>query len=455
MTQVNEVAPQSRLRRIGGWFRVRWAVTLLVAVGLIAPTSWALIHNQETSPLDEWVFVDYTSKVFSQGFVRRGEVVGMFTAELMACEGVIPGGKFGTCGAGEGIYPDLPYGGQNGAADYTPAYFWATAIIGGGIHLVTGINPLTSWRMSGAFWVAAAMLMLFLLFRRWKLPDFTTVALGLIIIGAPYTMWANSFVSTDAPSLFIGVTLLYLATRIRQQSLSPWWFVLAAPIALAFKVTNMAAIGLAAMYLVGSWVVQAVRTRRGKAPLQPLTKTAGLLVPALALVASAALELGWLQILKATAVPAPPVDQGISTPLTIWEFGVQFTNFLGQTLENSPFQALKMGFIWSPLGWLSVTGVVGALFIAKRWSERAEVSTAIAIASVVMAPTLAVVFWAVNHSYFQLAPRYGSSLIPAFMLSTAFLIRNSLSRWVITIYAVALILLNIAAAIQMNHVVTH
>lgn len=441
------------LARVTAWLRMHWAVVTLVTVGLLAPMSWAIVHNEETSPLDEWVFIDYTSKVFTQGFVRRGETVGPYTAELMACHGVIPGGTFGTCGTGEKIYASLPYGGQNGAADYTPAYFWVTAIVGGGIHSLTGINPLTAWRMTGAFWVAAAMLVMFLLFRRWKLPDVTTLTLGLLIIGSPYTLWANSFVSTDAPSLLVGVTLLYLATRIRAGDLSPWWLVLAAPIALAFKVTNMAAIGLAVIYLVGSWIVQAIRSRRGLPISRPLSWFAGLVVPALALVASVVLELGWLQVLKATAVPAPPQDQGISVPLTIWELGVQATNFLGQTLANSPFQALKFGFIWSPLGWLSVTGVIGALLIAKRWSRRAEVSTAIAIASVVMAPALALIFWLVNHSYFQLAPRYGASLIPAFMLSTGFLIRNAISRWVIFAYAIALIAVNFAASMQMNLVV--
>ena len=455
MTQVNEFVPQSRLHRIARWFRVRWAVTLLVAVGLVAPTSWALIHNQETSPLDEWVFVDYTSKVFSEGFVRRGENVGQYTAGLMACHGVIPGGKFGTCGTGQEIYSKLPYGGRNGAADYTPSYFWVTAILGGGIHALTGIDQLTAWRMTGAFWLAAAMLVMYLLFRRWKLPDGSIVALGLIVIGSPFVLWANSFVSTDAPSLLVGVALLYLASRIRAAEISPWWLVLAAPIALSFKVTNMAAIGLAAIYLVGSWIVQMVRTRRGKSPLSPLSKTAGLLVPALALVASAAIELGWLRILAATAIPAPPQDQGISTPLTIWELGVQATNFLGQSLENSPFSALKFGFVWSPLGWLSVTGVLGAIFIAKRWSERAEVSTAILIAAIVMAPSLALLFWIVNHSYFQLSPRYGASLIPAFMLSTAFLLRNSISRWVVGSYGVGLIALSLLASIQMNMVIIH
>lgn len=446
-------AATSRTLRLISWARLNWVVVTLVAVGLLAPMSWALIHNEETSPLDEWVFIDYTSKVFSQGFVRRGENVGPFTAELLACHGVIPGGTFGACGSGDAIYEFLPYGGRNGAADYTPAYFWATAILGGAIHLITGLPELTSWRMTGAFWLAAAMLVMYLLFRRWKIPNGTTLALGLLIIGSPYTLWANSFVSTDAPSLFIGVSLLYVATRIRTGDLSAWWLIAAAPIALAFKVTNMAAIGLAAIYLIGSWCVERFHTKKASPGEPRLSHWRGLYAPVLALGASAALQLCWLQVLKLTTIPAPPQDQGISTPLTLFELGLQATNFLPNALSYSPFSSVDFNFIWSPLGWLSITGVVGALLIAKRWDQRAEISVAIGIAAVVMAPLLALIFWIVNHSYFQLSPRYGASLSPAFMLSLAFLVRNRIAQWVIASYGVLLILASSIASIQLNSVV--
>lgn len=447
--------PRWQSSKFFGWVAARWAVIILVGIGFVFPTSAALIHNKETSPLDEWVFIDYTSKVFNEGFVRRGENVGQYTADLMACYGVIPGGKFGACGTGEEIYSKLPYGGRNGAADYAPSYFWVTAIIGGGIHALTGIDQLTAWRMTGAFWLAAAMLVMYLLFRRWKLPDGASVALGLLVIGSPFVLWANTFVSTDAPSIFLGALLLFLATRIRDAEISPWWLVLLAPIALSFKVTNMAVIGFVGIYLVGSWIVQKIRDRKSMPSGTRISLKAGVLAPALALAASAAIELGWLRILAITTIPAPPEDQGISTPLTIWELGVQATNFLGQTMQNSPFSALKFGFIWSPLGWICVTGVLGAVFMANRWSARAEVSTAILIASIVMAPALALLFWVVNHSYFQLSPRYGASLIPAFMLATGFLLRNRISSWAVGIYGVGLIGLSLLASIQMNLVVLH
>ncbi|MDH6531774.1 hypothetical protein M2119_000011 [Aurantimicrobium minutum] len=427
-------------------------MTVLVTIGLLAPASFALIHNLETSPLDEWVFVDYTEKALRQGFVHRGENVGLYTAELMACHGVIPGSTFGECGSGQEIYSKLPYGGRNGAADYTPVYFWSTAILGGGIQLLSGLDQLTSWRMTGALWLSGAMLMMYLLFRRWKIPNGTTLVLGLLVIGSPYTLWANTFVSTDAPSLFIGATLLYLATRIRAGDLSPWWLVIASPIALAFKVTNMAAIGLAVTYLIGSWVVQLIR-RKNTSGHTKLAITSGLSAPILALVASAALELGWLQVLKLTAIPTPPVDQGISTPLTPQELGLQATNFLSSSLSYSPFSSLDFGFIWAPLSWICITGVIGAALILRKWNKRAEVSIAIGIAAVAMAPALAIIFWAVNHSYFQLSPRYGASLSIAFMLSAAFLVRNNLARWIIGGYGTLLILASLLASIQLNLVV--
>lgn len=452
MTQVNEVATQSRLQRAGGWFRMRWAVTLLVAVGLLAPTSWALIHNQETSPLDEWVFVDYTSKVFSQGFVRRGEVVGMFTAELMACHGVIPGGTFGTCGSGDAILAKLPYGGQNGAADYTPLYFWVTAVVGGGIQLITGLDALTSWRMTGGIWLAAAMLVIYLLFRRLKVGDTTTLAIGLVIIGSPFAFWANSFVSTDAPSLLVGATLMLLAYRIRRQEIAAWWLLIAAPIAMALKVTNLVAIGFVAIYLVGSWGVAIIRSRRELNSIR-LPIVTGLVIPPIMLLVSAAVPILWSRFLSLTAVPSVSADQGISVPLTWQELGLQATNFVGQSLSYGALAGVPFNFVWTPIGWLTVTGVFGAIFVLRKWGDRSEFATATAIAGIVMAPVLAIALWVTTHSYFQLSPRYGASLIPAFTLSLAFLVRNAWARGVIGGYGALLVLSGFVIAVNLNSVV--
>lgn len=447
---MSEALAPRRFERVSQWVSARWAVVTLVSVALLVPGAAALIHNNETSPLDEWVFIDYTSKVFSEGFVRRGETVNVDTAELMACYGVIPGGKFGTCGTGEEIFAELPYGGRNGAADYTPAYFWVTAVVGGAIHLLTGIDQLTSWRMTGAFWLAAAMVMIYLLFRRWKIHDGTTLALGLLLIGTPYVLWAHSFVSTDAPSLFIGATLLFLAIKIRSAEISPWWLVLASAIGLAFKVTNMAAIGLVCIYLIGSWIIQLIRSRRGAALQPKLSVSAGIIAPVLALAASSIVQLGWLRFLTATAIPAPSADQGISMPLTFGELGLQLVNYLPASLTNNPLSALEFNFIWTPISWIMIAGVIGAPLVLKRWGGKAEVTVATGIAAVVMAPALAIIFWVVNHSYFQLPPRYGVSLAPAFLFSSALLVRNSVARWVIGGYGVLLIAASIVLSIGLN-----
>ena len=432
-----------------GWLRPRWVAVVLIALGVFTPATVTLIHNAETSPLDEWVFIDYTSKVFSQGIVLRGERVGQYTADLMACTGVVPGATFGECGTGEAIFAELPYAGRNGAADYTPTYFWLTALAALPFQLV-GIDELTAWRLTGAIWLGAAMAMFYLLLRRWKVPDATILPLGLIVIGSPFVWWANSYVSTDAPAVFIGASLLYLATRIVAGDWSAWWLVIAAPIATAFKVTNLVGVGLAVVYLVGTWLVKQIR-QRGQAT-RSRGWVAGLLAPFTAILAAAAVPLAWSRFLAATALPAPAVDQGVSVPLTLSELGLQATNFIGQTLSFNPLYGLGFDFAWSPLGWLSVTGVFGAAFMVKRWSPRAEVAVATAIAAVTMAPMFALGLYGLSGSYFQLSARYGASLIPAFMLSLGFVVRNTWARWLIGSYGALLILSGLAIAIRLNFV---
>lgn len=423
-------------------------------LGLIAfafPTLLVALHSHATSPLDEWVFIDYVSKVFEQGFVHVGERVGEFTNTLMACDGVMPGGKFGDCSAGlPANYAALPYSGLTAAAAYTPAYFFATRLLGLPFQLV-GIDPLTAWRMTGPIWLTAGVLMSIALLRRWNVANRVIWPLMLALIASPFVWWAQSFVSTDAPSIFIGALLLYLATRIRRGEIAPWWFVIAAIIASAFKVTNLVGIGLGVIYLVGSWVADRFIAARSAQTAQLSRPQMMLLVwPIVAGAAATVLQVGWAKFIIATAVSSENVDQGIASPLSKSELATQVFNFLPSVLSYSPFSGHGKDFIFTPLSWLLIAGVIGAFFVVKKWNQRTEIVSAILLASLTMAPALAIAVQVAQGSYFQLSPRYGASLIAAFILCTAFILKNRIAQIGLSVYAGGLMLVGIAAALMLN-----
>ena len=450
------------MKAIQRLLRDRVLIALLL-VAIIYPGTIALIHSSETSVLDEWVFIDYTDKVFQEGYVKAGERVGEYTNEIMSCSGVIPGSTFGKCGASlPENYKNLPYTGLTAAAAYTPTYFALTAAMGAPLRLV-GVSPLDSWRLTGALWLAAAIAVFVALLRLWKVRDSAILPLGLLLIASPYVWWAHSYVSTDAPSLLIGALLLYLATKFRRGESTGWAIVLVSVVGSAIKVTNLVSVGLVVVYLLGSWLFSRFRkttkilpkneissSRSGLENLTGIFPAKRIFWPIAAAIASIGIQIGWSKFITATAISTNQAEQGISSPLTLSELGLQTTNFLSSVWNYSPFLGHGIDFFFTPLAWIVIAGVVGSFFALKRVDDKSEIVTATLIAAVVMAPMLAIAVQVAQGAYFQLSPRYGASLLPAFLLCAGFLLRNIVMKWVLALYACGLFAVGVAAAFALS-----
>lgn len=446
------------MKAIRRLFRDRVLIVLLL-VAVIYPGTITLIHSSETSVLDEWVFIDYTDKVFREGYVKAGERVGEYTNEIMSCSGVIPGNTFGECGTAlPENYKNLPYTGLTAAAAYTPAYFAVTAALGAPLQLV-GVSPLDSWRLTGALWLSAAMAVFVALLRLWKVRDSAILPIGLLLIASPYVWWAHSYVSTDAPSLLIGALLLYLATKFRRGGSTGWAIVLVSVVGSAIKVTNLVSVGLVVIYLLGAWLLSLVRNKTKVLPRNEISSSLGgldtltgifptkrIVWPIAAAVASIGIQIGWSKYISVTAISTNQAQQGIGSPLTLSELGLQATNFLSSVWNYSPFLGRGIDFAFTPLAWVVIAGVVGSFFALKRVDDKSEIVTATLFAALVMAPLLAIAVQVAQGAYFQLSPRYGASLLPAFLLCVGFLLRNIVMKWLLVFYACGLFAVGIAAA---------
>jgi hypothetical protein len=421
----------------------------LVTLALVTMTTNVFTHSLQTSPIDELEYINYTDEVLTQGYVRLNEQVGEYTVHILSCDGIIPSVTYGECG--HATASDLPYSGNSQVAPYTPLFFGVTAIVGGAIHLLTGIEKLTAWRLVGALWLAAAVLMMVLTFRRWKIPENVTLVLGAVVIASPYTWLAHTFLSTDAPSLFVGAMLLYVITRIRTSDLSALWLLLAFPVAIALKVTNIAAIILSIVYLAISWLSEYRRHKKTHPPLSFARATwSFILVPFIGLAISAALEFAWLRFIAMTAIPTQiNMDQGVAKELSSLELLNQSWNFLSSSINANPLLTSKFTPFFTPLSWLCVAGVIGGFLLIRKWDTQAEMLTGILIATVIAAPLLALALRFGTGSYFSIEPRYGGALIPAFMLSTGLIMKNRVAIVLLAVYVVACLAVGLAFSVRL------
>lgn len=414
-------------------------------------------HSQALSPIDEWVYIDYLYKLPSQGIIHQGENIGPEALQLMACTGEKASGPQGPpceiSRVGDNVDPALfPYAGVQSAYGYTPLYFIPTWVIAKGIQFVTGTDLLTAGRFAGSFWLVGTMLLIYALFREFKVKKVAAVAIGLAFIGSPFAWWTYTYISTDIPSVGISALLLLAARRFILGRWSGWWVVLLSVVAILFKTGNILAVGLAALYLLLQFLFEEVRARpwrvpgavtagiRGKGPLGLVT------VAITALVASGVTQFAWQLVQKAATIGLP-ADQGVGSPLTWEALLAQVANFLPGTLTSN-VALVGGGFAYfvpyaivAPLSWLCIGGVIGALLVLPAGSSNRSIVYSVGIASVVCAPLLAILLQLSLGQYFELPPRYGAPILIGFLLLAGMIAeKNAFVKWVLTGYGAALVL---------------
>ena len=144
------------------------AAPLLLLVASIAFVSTNANHEQ-MSPWDEYVYIDYLSKVPEQGLVHQGEMTGDLARQYYSCVGV---GVFGTiapdnCSTGDYDQDsDYPFDGKTSAESYTPLYFTITWIAAQPFVWITGGDIVLGGRLAGSLWLAGAAIMLYLGMKR-------------------------------------------------------------------------------------------------------------------------------------------------------------------------------------------------------------------------------------------------------------------------------------------------
>lgn len=447
----------ARQNRILIWLHEEWSVVFLAAAAFLLSFTVIGFHGQALSIIDEWAYIDYLYKIPTQGFLRQGEFYGFDALHHMSCHGVIRYGQMGPPCADS--YPDpslFPYEGIQSAQLYTPVFFapvWLGATIFSALPL---ISFLTGARLVIALIFVITVVLLHQLMKDFGINRLAIVAIILGFIVSPYSWWTYTYLSTDAPAVLVTTVLLLLVRKYIRNELSAWWIFFASAVAIAIKSTNLFAIGLAVLYLVMNFLFTSFRDRpwlrasewkvgiRGHGPL------AAIIISGFSILFVFIFQLAWNAFIRLNAV-GPSADQGIGRPLTFDDLVLQATSYLQSTITSnvnlgpdSPLAYPIPVEVSLPLTWLCIAGVLGALFVSRVKDAQTPFVITTVIMTVLSAPFLAVIIYSSTGTYYDIPPRYGGVLLPAFFICAGFIAKNKFVTWIFLGYAISFYLVALA-----------
>lgn len=411
------VTVPSRIRR--HWIDLVVAFVLaIVAFGMVAVN---VSHHDALSPIDEYMYVDYASKVPVEGFVHQGELIGDDARTYASCLGVQLIGPVGGCDttANDAQYP---YGAKTISDVHPPTYFW-TVWYGSEVFRFLGVDDLLdAMRMTGAVYLALAVAGMFTLARLLGAGRIIGAAFALLVAASPSVHWATAYVSNDAPALALASVVGIVAVLAWRGRISGWWLVLAGAGSVAFKSQFIESTALVLVFSL----VALVASRFSALGLDrsDVLRARRLLVQALVtVVASGLVVVGWSKIRAASAVAAQP-DLGIATPFTIGTFLDEATNFLPGVLTETG--GVPIGVVVQTAsvvaGWLIIAGIFASAVVpavrARTTGVRA-LALSLIVCLLAVGPALAVLLIVVSGYYYYLPTRYALTLVPVMVAVAA------------------------------------
>lgn len=430
---VSSACPQAGSERRRKTKLAEWIVCVILALATLALVAWQVPQHKAVSPIDEFVYIDYLAKVPTQLVVHRGEETGDFARGYLTCHGVRIVGYYPAdmCRYPSAQEARLPNEGLTTGDLYTPGYFVATRVLAQPLVWLGVTDLVTAGRFVGWTWLAAAAILLFLSLRRWKVPILVASGAALLLVGSLPAYWSNTYVSTDATSLFAGSLMFFSATLVLQKAgRARTLFILFAALVSLLKLQNLMAVGAAALFLLLVSVFDAFRTDPGwRDRLRSVWRDPRVRTVVLGGVAAVGLQAIWVTIRAAIAVGAMP-DQGVTLPFGKAEFLRELLKFM-PAIGIGALDPRMFGFAAVLAASLMIVTIVAGSFGLLAVSKRGSDGQALAIAALVLVfisgPLLAIANIKTSGFYFNLPPRYGMSLLPFFIASAALL--TARSKW--------------------------
>jgi hypothetical protein len=431
------------------------SILALVAVVLLAALLVTLHVREYTvlSPIDELQHLDYALKVSDGDLVYRGDRVGTEALREEACRGVDGGYPTPPCGARTLRPADFQEEGYNTAYVHTPGYYLVAGLGGRLIDRVPGVmSPVVGARLMGALWLAAALVLMWMVFDELGVRLAARLPVLLLVACAPTVLHAAATVNPDGSAVAIGSAALLVVLRWESGRARPWLLAFVGVAAILTKVNNVVAVGVAVLYLGIRWYQQrasgpvadpATDGPNGQAEGGDVTAARGLAGPARSgratagAVAALALSVavaGSAWMLFSSAKARVDADE---IPMTR-RFLVDSVS-VDELVDNLPAgltplrDAYIPAIVATPLtrvdamlgDRLLLIGVAASLIVSRARSRERALATAAMLGMIVVGPMFVGLNYLTSSIYVGIPPRYGLAVVPAAAAATGLLIQRS------------------------------
>ena len=360
----------------------------MVMAVVVAIVALQVRDQPSFSPIDELQHFDYTLKAPSAG-VRIGEQYGQEALETVACRGIDwPGWEVGSsnlpaCGDPAPDPRLTPENSYNTAYLHTPVYYSATALVGEAIVRVGDVSPLAAYRLVGAVWLVAGLMLIWLALGWVHVGVWQRAAVVGLLGVSPVVVHASAFVNPDATAL-LGGAMVLVALMKWESGQWPWWpMVAASAVAVWLKFTSATAVGVLVMYLVVRLWQQRDRLSDTRIRAQARTQVLASSTSALAAIASILVWRWWLGYRQLAEESDLPIYTGQRRDSFPW---INLDDKLRGALTPFRQQWIPEGLprsVLDPLGGIADVGLLVLLgmavaFAATKSAHRALVAGVVA-----------------------------------------------------------------------------
>jgi hypothetical protein len=395
--------------------RIALLLVILLGAGLVG---LHINSYRQLSQYDEAQHVDYVHNLLQGHVVASGDRWLPATTLAVSCRTIDSPWPYPPCGpaADNGQMPNY---GLTTEFIQPPLYYVApAAAVWASAHLLpVELDEIGAMRTTGALWLAAGLILLWLLWRDLGVPWLARAGLSLALIAAPTLLLAQSTVTNDATALAAGAAVTLATLRWAAGRLPMWVPLGLAVVALVLKVTNVAVLLMACAFVLIRALQQSERARqKWRSALHPrLLAFVGLCGAATFVVA-----LGWSAIQDSRATLDP---MGIPQNMVMQADGfdpwwlVTAVPSLLSPVSPDWLQSALDGRIGSTVGHVVNAGLLLLAVLGAVRAGRGSVVRALALATAAAAlafgPLMVLANYVTLDMYFEIPARYGFSLVPA------------------------------------------
>ncbi|MGS0687164.1 hypothetical protein ACVBEQ_18795 [Nakamurella sp. GG22] len=189
-------------------------VSLLLTTIAVLFVIVAVARVRGLSAIDEYTHLDWVYQLMHGNLPADGDTVapkvladwaclGQWNAQLPPCGQAVDAGQF-------------PNGGQQYNAFHLPLYYLITAgLVEFGQLFVGDQRFVTLAQLTGALWLSAGLVMMYVACRVWRVRTLYAIAAPLLLMSLPRVITASTIVTDDAPAMLAGAYSLYYLGRFR------------------------------------------------------------------------------------------------------------------------------------------------------------------------------------------------------------------------------------------------